>query len=126
MHVYPTNTVANYTVSLPNRIELQDGSWEVGMTDLSYPVNWYNVPRGEWFKVVANSGSVDVGVGPFLLNEGRYETGKDLVDAMRTAWDDYWSQIQREYKVASVRVDYESKTIVLQGGASTRCSAWGN
>lgn len=104
-NVYPSNTVANYTVALPNRIELQDGSWEVGMTDFAYPVNWYNVPRGEWFRIVANSDDKDVGVGPFLLSEGRYESGRQLVDAMRDAWDDYWMGMK--YKITQIQVDYK-------------------
>ena len=106
MNVYPSNTVANYTVALPNRIELQDGSWEVGMTDFAYPVNWYNVPSGEWFRIVVNSGDNDVGVGPFFLSEGRYESGRELVDAMRDAWDDYWRGMK--YKISQIRVDYKS------------------
>ena len=49
MDFYPNNTVAKYTTKLANRIEL-DGEWEVGLVELMYPCNWFNL-RDAWFKL---------------------------------------------------------------------------
>ena len=44
MDVYPDNTLTRYQTKLPHRIELE-GRWEVGLVELQYPHNWYNVPK---------------------------------------------------------------------------------
>ena len=43
MDVYPENTLTHYQTKLPHRIEL-DGQWEVGLVEIQYPHNWYNIP----------------------------------------------------------------------------------
>ena len=104
MTTYKTNTVANYTTLLPNRIELE-GEWEVGLVDLSYPASWYNVGKGEWFKVEAMSGPiaetgglVDVGEGKMRVSEGRYESGKDLIETIKWQWHEYWDRVKKEMR----------------------------
>jgi hypothetical protein len=103
MKVHTENKVSNYTTILPNRMELE-GEWEVAMVDFSYPVTWHNVSRGEWFKVVVDSydlnaeGPVDVGEGEISISEGRYETPKELVDTIRSAWNDYWDRVKKELR----------------------------
>jgi hypothetical protein len=44
MKYYPDNTMAKYTTTLSNRIEL-DGDWEVGLAEIIYPCSWYNVKQ---------------------------------------------------------------------------------
>jgi hypothetical protein len=103
MKIHAGNTVSKYTTILPNRIEL-DGDWEIAMVDFSYPVTWHNVPRGEWFKLVVNSGTsttsepVDVGEGQIRISEGRYESGKDLIECIKGTWYDYWERVKRELR----------------------------
>lgn len=47
MCVYPDNTVAKYTTKLAKTIEL-DGIWEVGLAEILYPTDYYNIDnRGE-------------------------------------------------------------------------------
>jgi hypothetical protein len=118
MKTYPNNTVANYQTLLPKPIELQ-GTWEVAMMELTYPMTWYTIEKGEWFKVRAFSlrrsnprpiqdgdgddGAnyefdgewVDVGEGPMYLPEGRYTSVRELVDQMGTQWRDYWTLVNR-------------------------------
>jgi hypothetical protein len=43
MSFYPENTLSSFTTRLPNSIDL-DGDWEVGLVEIQYPHNWYNVP----------------------------------------------------------------------------------
>ena len=42
MDYYKANTLANFTTRLPNTIDLT-GDWEVGLVEIQYPHNWYNV-----------------------------------------------------------------------------------
>ena len=46
MDYYKANTLANFTTRLPNVIDLT-GDWEVGLVEIQYPHNWYNVPAEE-------------------------------------------------------------------------------
>lgn len=51
MSVYPDNTMSSYTIKLDPPIDLQ-GSYEVGLCEISYPRSWLNVKKGEmWLKV---------------------------------------------------------------------------
>ena len=43
---FPQNTLTEYTTCLPNTINLT-GDWEVGLVEIQYPHNWYNVPAEE-------------------------------------------------------------------------------
>jgi hypothetical protein len=43
MKYYPDNTLCTFTTILPHVIELQ-GNWEVGLVEIQYPYNWYNIP----------------------------------------------------------------------------------
>ena len=43
MKYYSDNTLTNFVTRLPRRIELE-GQWEVGLVEIQYPHNWYNVP----------------------------------------------------------------------------------
>ena len=43
MDYHRTNTQANFTNLLPNSIDLTE-DWEVGLVEIQYPHNWYNVP----------------------------------------------------------------------------------
>lgn len=37
---FPENTIAKFTTKLPQHIDLTDGTWEVGLAEISYPYNW--------------------------------------------------------------------------------------
>ena len=43
--VYPQNTMASFTIFLPDKIEL-DGSWEVALVEVSYPDICHNIEGG--------------------------------------------------------------------------------
>lgn len=68
MRYYKHNTLSDFTTRLPNSIELT-GDWEVGLVEIHYPHNWYNVPtekRKRSFMI--SSKSINDPDGP----EGRY------------------------------------------------------
>ena len=45
MHIYPNNTLAQYTINLNTPLVLGD-SYEVGLCEIQYPHAWDNVCRG--------------------------------------------------------------------------------
>jgi hypothetical protein len=88
----PGNTIANYVTALPNTEQL-DGEWEVALVEIAYPVNWHNLSKGkdfQWF-----NWNVMVVTEPIRIPEGWYESPVHLVDAIRTAWLDYWEERER-------------------------------
>ena len=42
MSYYEDNTLISFTTRLPNTIDLE-GDWEVGLVEIQYPHNWFNV-----------------------------------------------------------------------------------
>ena len=46
MDYFPDNTMTEFRVKLPHTIHLS-GDWEVGLAEISYPVNWSNIPAVE-------------------------------------------------------------------------------
>ena len=39
---YPDNTLTHFTTKLHSDVSL-NGDWEVGLADIMYPRNWYNI-----------------------------------------------------------------------------------
>ena len=47
---HPNNKAQHYKVALPHTIELK-GKWQVALTEIQYPNNWYNVMEDTPFRV---------------------------------------------------------------------------
>ena len=43
---YPENTLANYKTKLPQLFDL-NGEWEVGLSEIQFPITWYNLAEEE-------------------------------------------------------------------------------
>ncbi len=51
---YPDNSVARFVTKLPERIRLE-GDYEMALSELIYPHNWFNVSNNDgkyWFAAV--------------------------------------------------------------------------
>ena len=74
---YKGNTLANFTTRLPNTVNLT-GDWEVGLVEIQYPHNWYNVPTPKINRsFILRSTTVGDVEGPigayyFFIPEGYY------------------------------------------------------
>ena len=75
---FPNNTLSECTTKLPQEINLE-GSWEVGIAEISYPHTWYNVSEeGEyWLHYEYKHRVVRV-----TLEPGYYESPKSIVSAL--------------------------------------------
>ncbi|KAJ8042584.1 hypothetical protein HOLleu_09369 [Holothuria leucospilota] len=51
--VYPDNTLTHFRVKLPQPITLE-GQWEVGLAEIVYPHQWYNLDEESTYSYTAN------------------------------------------------------------------------
>ena len=78
MKYYKHNTLANFTTRLPNCVNLT-GDWEVGLVEIQYPHNWYNVPAKKRYRsFTVHTTAADDPDGPegqylFWITEGYYD-----------------------------------------------------
>ena len=82
MSFYPDNTLSSFTTRLPNSIDL-DGDWEVGLVEIQYPHNWYNVPKdeGRIYNTFFISTPQDF-VGELWIDPGYYPSVEKLVETI--------------------------------------------
>lgn len=84
MQYYPDNTLSDFTTMLPNTIDLK-GDWEVGIVEIQYPHNWYNVPKRQNDRLfVVSARLVDQPNGEvaqymYFISEGYYSSPQELV-----------------------------------------------
>lgn len=50
---FPENTVVNYYTKLAQRVVL-DGSWEVGLSEVSFTNSWYNITTNQSIEVYSD------------------------------------------------------------------------
>jgi hypothetical protein len=80
-----------------------DGEWEVALVEIAYPVSWHNLSEGEYFQLIDRVNNKAV-TEPIRVPEGRYESPIRLVDAMRTAWRDYWEEREQPDQASIVLI----------------------
>ena len=73
---FPHNTLTHYFTKLARPMRL-DGDWEMGLVEIQYPHNWYNLHhRDAWFKFRL---SADEEYRTLSLSSGFYVDGEKLV-----------------------------------------------
>ena len=84
MDTFPANTLTQYVTKLPDRFDLI-GEWEVGLSEIQYPISWYNVGKEESRLYVGQLSKDSKGL-PYKLEEyeaspppGHYENPEALV-----------------------------------------------
>lgn len=84
MDVFPSNTLSEFRVRLPQSITLTD-EWEVALTEIHYPHSWKNVPGDFWNRFYIKEGD-DVEV--YLVRSGHYSSVQSIVDVINELIDD--------------------------------------
>lgn len=85
MGYYPENTLTNFMTRLPNPIDLQ-GDWEVGLVEIQYPHNWYNVPHEVSHRTFQmESGNIRTS---FTIRSGNYPSISRLVTKIQGKMND--------------------------------------
>ena len=85
---YPENTISQFRTKLPRGISLPE-NWEVGLCELIFPANWYNVVRGGnnvTFRRKAGKITRDGEVGNLRI-EGVFADIEELLKALNQALD---------------------------------------
>ena len=72
MKHYPSNTLASFTVELPQPIDLSAGEWEIGLSEIQFLKSWYNVQNG---KIILQSNGRKALI---TIPAGYYHNGEDL------------------------------------------------
>ena len=82
MDFYPNNTLANYTSKLPQLFDL-NGEWEVGLSEIQYPISWFNLSKHEAkiFKKLDEQ-KIMADISP---PEGLYDTADMLVKQINSS-----------------------------------------
>lgn len=92
---YPDNTLTHFLNKLPQEIDLNDGGWEVGLTELSIPFSWLNVQsneitinlrwkREESLHELYGTDKSDHLSETLTLPPGHYPTAQQLIDRLNT------------------------------------------
>jgi len=99
MDYYPQNTVAQYTTKLNNSIEL-DGEWEVGLTEISFPIDIENVARRECFFKISTISYPHNARIKITLPSGHYSTFEEVAEALYIAQKNRLPHVPGVYDVA--------------------------
>jgi hypothetical protein len=82
MNYYPDNTLANYVTKLPQLFDLS-GEWEVGLSEIQFPISWYNVDEDECRMAIVSHGLQEYkDISPPV---GHYENPEELVKQINTS-----------------------------------------
>ena len=84
MEYYPENTLTSFTTRLPNSIRLE-GDWDVGLVEIQYPHNWYNIPEDmqkRSFSVKISENRNNEINTSFSIDKGYYPTITHVIDAI--------------------------------------------
>lgn len=79
MRNFPQNTLAEYTVQLPQPIDLSRGRWEIGLSEIQFFKSWYNL-KDAYITLAQGDKTYKAS-----LPDGFYESNKILIDQMNYA-----------------------------------------
>ena len=115
---YPANSLTRFTTRLPRQHDLH-GEWEVGLVEIRYPHNWYNVPAGT---------EVKCGTRTFSVPEGYYQRPGLLLSmieriARDQTFDLDYNPVERKIQIDNGRIWFDRHLQRLFGLPSPRLSS---
>ena len=98
METFPENTLAHFKTRLPQPIDLTEGEWEMGLSEMTYPTSLDNITKNEsFFDILVPWGQHNAVQDPNPTKTNRYKLeqlgGKinHLVVHTLVDWrDSYW------------------------------------
>ena len=110
--VYPNNTLAEYRVKLPERVDLV-GAWEVGLASITFPHTWFNIVQDD------QKFYYDDGLGLWTVDRipvGYYTSVTDVISSINQAiTDDGVTGI-------SLKLDNRSQKVTVTLGVGKKLS----
>ena len=119
MDAFPENTLTHYITKLPDRFDLL-GEWEVGLSEIQYPISWYNVSKEdvqlEMYHVDPSSSSGAAAVHDVSPPPGHYDSPDALVKQINA------TIASKESKKNLIRFSYNeiSKKITITFGPDAK------
>ena len=119
MDAFPENTLTQYVTKLPDRFDLL-GEWEVGLSEILYPISWYNVSKEdvqlEMYHVNPSSSSSAAAVHDISPPPGHYDCPDALVKQINA------TIALKESKKNLIRFSYNeiSKKITINFGPDAK------
>lgn len=110
MHIFPNNTLAEFSIHLESPLKMETGEWEVGMCEMQFPQSWHNVRRGSnTFEIHYQSPRAS-GKWTVLEKEvpvGYYSTIPDLIHAILEVYE---STNKESIKLSGLQINFNSST----------------
>ena len=89
--LYPDNATTHYRVKLAQPISLE-GQWEVGLADVIYPHQWYNIDEDSEYSYTVNGHQW----WRKKIDPGYYEDTKDVVQLLETNYPEHIQYVYHE------------------------------
>ena len=119
MDTFPENTLTQYVTKLPDRFDLL-GEWEVGLSEIQYPISWYNVSKEdvqlEMYHVDSSMPSSNAALHDISPPPGQYDSPDALVKQINT------TNASKASKKNLIRFSYNeiSKEITINFGPDAK------
>ena len=119
MDAFPENTLTHYVTKLPDRFDLL-GEWEVGLSEIQYPISWNNVSKEdvqlEMYHVDPSSSGGAAAVHDVSPPPGHYDSPDALVKQINA------TIASKESKKNLIRFSYNeiSKKITITFGPDAK------
>ena len=110
MHIFPNNTLAEYTNHLETALEIEKDEWEVGLCEIQYPQAWDNVRRGSNKFTIAYQAPRPAGKWKTLEKEvppGYYKTIPELLHVIKSV---YGSTDRKNQTLEGLEMKFNSTT----------------
>ena len=108
---FPTNTLTEYRVCLPQTISLS-GDWEVALTEIHYPHSWNNVQRNFQDRFYLRDQELQGIWEPLIIPPGHYSSVTDLItkiNEVMNANDRFKDELQLSFDTLNRKVTYTYK-----------------
>ena len=110
LEYFPNNTLTEYTVKLPQNLDLSKGRWEVGLQEVMFFKSWYNVKDAS-FTVYTKDNECTV-----TIPDGYYNRPQRLIQVLnkfsRIKFSDlitfHYEDVSRQCIIDLKPMDYES------------------
>ena len=110
MHIFPNNTLAEYTNHLETALEIEKDEWEVGLCEIQYPQAWDNVRRGSNKFTIAYQSPRPAGKWTTIEKEvppGYYKTIPELLHVIKSI---YGSTDKKNQTLEGLEMKFNSTT----------------
>ena len=107
------NTTNEFTIHLPDPIELEGTGWEVALVELTYPRSWNNIAPGNSIKVYPSNG--DENYTAHEVPAGYYDSIDSLLKLIKDKIEPEWTGFDFDEltRRVTVSVDTEAKRVEL-------------